>query len=372
MTIEACQDLLISLALRSTVLLGLVWIGLAFCQHRSANFRCGLLTAGLLALAILPFSLCLPRVEVALLPNWSSLGSAGTEMSAASEGSGLLSSLSSQLILAWFGGICLLGLSQSVGIWQLQRWKDRSQRLDSGYWRGLVEEVSESLGYRGSVRLYRCPMIHSPAAAGLFRPSVFLPESSTTWDAERLRIVLLHEMGHLKRRDLWTQWLGQFVGAVYWFHPFVWRLHRSLHQTREFACDHTVLRTGTEPSQYASHLLALAKNLARQPDTPPRLVAAQGLFLAMASPGCRQSALEQRVRAILAFRNNSPLPLALGLLLVAGGLAASWATATLAPASPEKVGWPAMPGGAAHSEPAADSPGEIHLRLTANPFPGNR
>ena len=178
-------------------------------------------------------------------------------------------------------------------------------------------------------------------------------------------------MGHLKRRDLWTQWLGQFVCAVYWFHPLVWRLHRSLHQTREFACDHTVLRTGTEPSQYASHLLALAKNLTRQPDSPPRLVAAQGLFLAMASPGSRQSALEQRVRAILAFRNNTPLPLALGLLLVIAGVAASWATATLAPANPDVAAWPSMPGGSLDSAPAVDSPAEIHLRLTADPFPGN-
>ncbi len=364
MNFEVCQDLFVSLAIRSTVLVAMIWLGLKLSAHRSAPFRCALLTTGMVGLALLPLSWCLPRVEVPFLPALSSplKMTAGVPLAAASQG------WASSLMAIWFLGMGILALGQSVGIWQLQHWRDRSVTLDSGYWRGLVTDVSTALDYRGQVSLYRCPMIQSPAAAGLFRPCVFLPEEASTWDAERLRIVLLHEIGHLKRRDLWTQWLSQSVCALYWFHPLVWMLNRSLHQTREFACDHAVLTSGTDPSQYAKHLLALAKNFSQRSDTP-RLAMANGLYLAMASPNTRQSALEQRVRAILSYRGSRKLSLLFGALWVSCGLTAAWATATLAPVHQELV-WPSD--GGVQAEPTmVHEPLETHLRLTADPFPGS-
>ena len=364
MNFEVCQDLFVSLAIRSTVLVAMIWLGLKLSAHRSAPFRCALLTTGMVGLALLPLSWCLPRVEVPFLPALSSplKMTAGVPLAAASQG------WASSLMAIWFLGMGILALGQSVGICQLQHWRDRSVTLDSGYWRGLVTDVSTALDYRGQVSLYRCPMIQSPAAAGLFRPCVFLPEEASTWDAERLRIVLLHEIGHLKRRDLWTQWLSQSVCALYWFHPLVWMLNRSLHQTREFACDHAVLTSGTDPSQYAKHLLALAKNFSQRSDTP-RLAMANGLYLAMASPNTRQSALEQRVRAILSYRGSRKLSLLFGALWVSCGLTAAWATATLAPVHQELV-WPSD--GGVQAEPTmVHEPLETHLRLTADPFPGS-
>jgi beta-lactamase regulating signal transducer with metallopeptidase domain len=364
MNLEVCQNLFVSLAVRSTVLVVVIWLGLKLSARRSAPFRCALLTTGMVGLALLPLSWCLPRVEVPFLPAMTSplAMAAGESVTVANQG------WISSLMTIWFLGMGVLALGQSVGIWQLQRWRDRSETLDSGYWRGLVTEVSTTLDYRGQVSLFRCPMIQSPAAAGLFRPCVFLPEEASTWDAERLRIVLLHEIGHLKRRDLWTQWLSQSVCALYWFHPLVWMLNRSLDQTREFACDHAVLSSGTDPSHYAKHLLALAKNFS-QCSATPRLAMANGLYLAMASPNTRQSALEQRVRAILSYRGSCKLSLLLGALWISCGLTATWATATLAPAHRE-LAWPSE-GGIQVDPMMVHEPLETHLRVTADPFPGN-
>ncbi|MFT4641039.1 MAG: beta-lactamase regulating signal transducer with metallopeptidase domain [Verrucomicrobiales bacterium] len=365
MNFEACQELFVSLTLRSTALVAVIWLGFYLSRNRSAPFRCALLTTGMVGLALLPLTWCLPRVEVPFLPVLGAKVAEAPGIDAVDAQTGS----SNLLIVLWFLGIGILALCQSVGLWQLQRWRDRSQRLDSGYWHGLVHEVSEALGYRGKVSLYRCPGIHSPAAAGLFQPCVFMPEDVMEWDAERLRVVLLHEIGHVKRRDLWTQWLSQTVCALYWFHPLVWMLNRALHQTREFACDHTVLSSGTEPSHYARHLLALAKNLSQRPSTP-RLAMANGLFLAMASPNAHQCTLEQRVRAILSFRSSSHLSLMLGSLVFVAGLSAAWATATFTPMREEPVVWTGQSGLGAN-EPAY-SPVEMHLRLNANPFPGER
>ena len=259
-----------------------------------------------------------------------------------------------------------------MGLWQLQRWRDRSAPLESGYWQGFLGEITESLGYRGKVKLYLCPHIHSPAAAGITRPCVFLPPQAIDWDRDRLRVVLLHEVGHLKRRDLWTQWLSQLVCALYWFHPLVWFLGRKLHHLREFACDHTVLNAGAEPSHYARELVELARNL-KESTSSRRWVMANGLFLAMASESTRGSLLEARVRAILSFRSSTPLSCVLGLGLAMLALATSWATATFSPKPPSPVG-PSPRGFQAPAyEPSTKviTPAEVHWRLTASPFPGN-
>ncbi len=374
MNLDACQEFLLSLALRSTVLAGLVWMALLLCRRRSAAFRCTLISAGMVALALLPLSWCLPRVEVPYLPAWVD----GSPPQAQAFVEPTASPACSQALpLLWFLGIGGLAFLHSAGVWRLQSWREGSQALESGCWLAFIREVSETLGYRGNVRLYRCPLLHSPAAAGLAWPCVFLPADALSWDRERLRLVLLHEIGHLKRRDLWTQWLSQAVCALYWFHPLVWALHRQLHQTREFACDHTVLSTGTEPGRYARELLSLAKNLREVPPSS-RLIAANGLFLGMAPSDSRQSMLEARVRAILSFQHSRSVSLALAGMLTILSLSLSWATATWSPSSSpssptsdssETAKLPMGPGGSPESQMIP--PVEVHLRLAADPFPGN-
>ncbi len=374
MNLQACLTLLGDMTVRGTVLGFVIGVGLLLCRKRSAAFRCGWLTIGMLGLIALPFAWCLPRVEVAFLPT---LGQAAPELASASlEATGPAFPFGTAIIAIWFAGIVVLAATQSIGMWQLQRWRDRSERLQSGYWNGLVEDVSHALGYRGQVHLYACPGMHSPAAAGIFRPCVFLPEEASQWDLDRLRVVLLHEIGHLKRRDLWTQWLSQTACALYWFHPMVWMLHRRLHQTREFACDHTVLSTGTEPSHYAQHLLALARNLSQRP-AGPRLAMANGLFLAMAADTTRQCALERRVRAILSFQSSARWSAVLMALWSVVGLSTALATATVTPVR-EAAAPIAIPSPIRHEQIAPEAmdgpaipPAEIHWRLTADPFPGN-
>ena len=165
MNLEVCQNLFVSLAIRSTVLVAMIWLGLKLSARRSASFRCALLTTGMVGLALLPLSWCLPRVEVPFLPAMSSplAMAAGESLTVVNQG------WIGSLMAIWFLGMGVLALGQSVGIWQLRRWRDRSVTLDSGYWRGLVTEVSTTLDYRGQVSLFRCPMIQSPAAAGWCR-----------------------------------------------------------------------------------------------------------------------------------------------------------------------------------------------------------
>ncbi len=104
-----------------------------------------------------------------------------------------------------------------------------------------------------------------PVALGWFKPVVLLPESAVDWPAERRRVVLLHELSHIKRYDNLRQSVATLAAMVYWFNPLVWISLWILKINRELACDDRVLEAGVLPSTYATHLLAIIRSLRSTP-----------------------------------------------------------------------------------------------------------
>lgn len=126
---------------------------------------------------------------------------------------------------------------------------------------GLFSSLLTELQLKGKVRLLRSERALMPIVCGVLRPAVLLPASADEWSGERRRMVLLHELTHVTRRDCLTQLLAQAACAFYWFNPFVWHAARRLRVEREQACDDYVLSIGTKPSDYAHHLLEIARYL---------------------------------------------------------------------------------------------------------------
>src|SRR5206468_3458320 len=81
------------------------------------------------------------------------------------------------------------------------------------------------------------------------------------WTDERARIVLSHEIAHIRRGDWLAQMLGEVLRAIHWFNPLVWIVCRRLRQESEHACDDAVLGSGVAAADYASHLLDLARTV---------------------------------------------------------------------------------------------------------------
>ncbi|MBI1796672.1 MAG: hypothetical protein HYR74_06420 [Candidatus Eisenbacteria bacterium] len=144
------------------------------------------------------------------------------------------------------------------------------------------------LGVAPRMRLVMSDRVGVPAVAGLLRPTLVLPPDAASWDADKLRIVFLHELAHVLRGDAVGLLLGRVATALYWFHPLAWTLARETRRESERACDDVVLGCGERASAYAGHLLAIASAAgARDP--------LAGLTLAAA----RRSSLEGRLVAIL-------------------------------------------------------------------------
>jgi hypothetical protein len=94
---------------------------------------------------------------------------------------------------------------------------------------------------------------------GTLHPTVLVPAAADGWSAERRRVVLLHELAHVARRDCLAQMVAALACALYWIHPGVWYAARRMRVERELACDDRVLAAGTRARSYAAHLLEVAR-----------------------------------------------------------------------------------------------------------------
>jgi beta-lactamase regulating signal transducer with metallopeptidase domain len=128
-------------------------------------------------------------------------------------------------------------------------------------WIELVRTHSVRLGLGRRVRLVKSNLSMMPLTWGWIRPVVLLPGDAGGWPDERRRMVLVHELAHVKRLDCLTQQLAQLSCAVYWFNPLSWWASMRMMVERETACDDLVLLSGVRPSEYAGQLLAVARGL---------------------------------------------------------------------------------------------------------------
>jgi beta-lactamase regulating signal transducer with metallopeptidase domain len=212
-------------------------------------------------------------------------------------------------LAAWFAGVALVLLSTVIGHFRLRRFSRNAQPLHDVDWARLLEEAGASLRLRRPVMLLQSADDPMPLTWGWRRPVVLLPAEAEHWPVERRRIVLLHELAHVKRRDCLTQLVARMVCALYWFNPLVWLAARQMCIERERACDDLVLTGGCKASDYASQLVEIATSFRRMP---------QVAAIAMARP----SGLERRITAIVdASRARQLRPATVwAVLVLAGGL----------------------------------------------------
>lgn len=160
--------------------------------------------------------------------------------------------------------------------------------------------------------------ITMPFTYGLWRPQILLPEAAAEWSEARRGVVLLHEFAHAARRDLLARFVGELACAIHWMNPLAWLAVRWMAAEQEHACDDWVLRDGVRATDYAGHLVEIARTF---PGTRPWPAAALGM--------AGTSQLQPRVQAILsATRSRTALTrrqaavAACGVVLVALPVAA--------------------------------------------------
>src|SRR5262249_47363954 len=118
----------------------------------------------------------------------------------------------------------------------------------------------------------------SPFVCGVRRPVLVVPaELLTALSDSEKRYVLLHELAHIRRRDLAWGWIGELARALYFFHPLAHWLSYRLRLERELACDQWALGiSGKDPAEYAATLVRVVAHGMRPALLRPAAASAAG------------------------------------------------------------------------------------------------
>jgi beta-lactamase regulating signal transducer with metallopeptidase domain len=303
--------------LKATVALATAALASRLLRHASASARHAVWTLGLAGALLVPvLSLALPRWHMPIVtlapaaddfatssadtrPEPALRSSGGTPVEprrtpqpqAASAAVAPRVSFEGVLLIVWAAGVLALLARLAAGLVAVQWMSRRMERVTDARWLPLARDLAAELGVADRVTFLRSRQTTMPMALGMLRPSVVMPEAADTWPDERLRIVLLHELAHVRRRDCLTHALAQAACALYWFNPLAWMAARQVRTERERACDDLVLAAGTRGSEYADQLHEIARVMSG--GRSPAILG--GASLAMA----HRSQLEGRLLAIL-------------------------------------------------------------------------
>jgi beta-lactamase regulating signal transducer with metallopeptidase domain len=300
--------LLVETTVKSSLVVMAALVAMACLRRRSAAVRHWILSAAIIAgmasPVLVPFT---PSWHVPLgaIPRPSSIGTTAplAASRAAAEAAtdanrqhqtarGSVINIAGLASAAWLAGAGASILILLIGLCRLGWVAAAARRVSAGPWAAAADDVAREYGLRRPVVI---PQSDHPALLvtwGFVQPKVILPRTAQDWTDARIRVVLAHELAHIKRGDWLIQMLAELARAGYWFNPVMWIACRRLRLESEQATDDVVLQAGIDGSEYAAHLLELARAFARhRPWLPAPAIA-------------RPSSLERRVSAMLNSRVN--------------------------------------------------------------------
>lgn len=142
------------------------------------------------------------------------------------------------LALIWLGGAVAFALYITFVHLHFRRVLAAARPLTDRTLLTLLDDCRRLMEVRHEVHLLLTDAIGAPSLCGHARPCLLLSrELMAGSDLSELRHIFLHELAHLKRRDILLGHLATLLHILQWFNPLVAWAFRRMRDDRELACD---------------------------------------------------------------------------------------------------------------------------------------
>jgi VWFA-related protein len=192
--------------------------------------------------------------------------------------------------LVWGLGSLAVLIRGYLGVREVYALRRNSQPFANEWATLLLADLKQTFSISSQVELRVGGQDIPPMTWGILGHTILLPIAASGWTKERMRVVLAHELAHVKRRDGLAMMVTLGACAAYWINPLVWYAAYRMRIERENACDDQVLNLGADAEDYADHLLEIARGI--NAAWPAALSMADG------------SHFEERLRSILDTARN--------------------------------------------------------------------
>ncbi|MHC4537158.1 MAG: M56 family metallopeptidase [Planctomycetota bacterium] len=173
----------------------------------------------------------------------------------------------------------------------------------------LLEDCKMEMGVQTIIGVVVSDKIKSPALFGFVRPRLLLPQGMLeTYSLDELRYVFIHELAHLRQRDIYFGWLMALLQIAHWFNPLMWFAFGRMRADRELACDGLAISMmdADEPPRYGQTIVNLLENFSQVRYVP----SVAGILE-------DKSQIERRIKMIADYKKTSRSRWAGAMLLIA-------------------------------------------------------
>lgn len=245
--------------------------------------------------------------------NQESLEVASPDMqSAESAGAASVPTLFDIAAIVWIAGVAILTLAIMVFNVCFMRKLRKNRPYNDPDFDALLSECKNAYNIRQKISVIQASDINAAAVYGMFRPKLLIsPSAMTCLTSQGKRNVLMHELSHIKRRDMLTCFISVALCIVHWFNPIVWIVFCLMRKDIEVMCDYDVIhRIGqTQRRGYAETLLSLAESN----NNIHRSQLSAMLFISKTDKD--KKLLKRRLKMISRTKKNSAIFIMLSLLL---------------------------------------------------------
>jgi beta-lactamase regulating signal transducer with metallopeptidase domain/DNA gyrase inhibitor GyrI len=156
----------------------------------------------------------------------------------------------------WFLGVIVLLLRTVYVNFGVLSHAKKLRPLVDGEVLSLLENCKSELQVYVPVSVVITDKVQSPALLGFVRPRLLLPQHTLeALTPMELRHVFLHELAHVKRLDIFCNWLITFLQILHWFNPILWFAFNRMRSDLEIACDSLVLSTPMKNQEYGQTII---------------------------------------------------------------------------------------------------------------------
>lgn len=224
----------------------------------------------------------------------------------------------------WITGVCMIGLALFINnLLFLKRIKKCTQIKDQ-HILSILNDCKDLMKLSKDIYLVKTDMIKTPCVLNFIKPIIIMPAKSLDdCNLNHLKYIFLHELAHVKRKDVFINYIVSFLCILHWFNPLIWYGFYKMREDREICCDSLALSVlkEDEVTSYGFTIIKLAEISSKAPYLP-----------AVAGIINNKIKIKRRIRMIKLFKKSSYRisVIALAVLLITGITFLTGATKTKA------------------------------------------
>lgn len=146
------------------------------------------------------------------------------------------------LCFAWILGISILIAILAVGYKKLEKIIILSAKDIKRSHKKILRNCTTDMKIKVKLELLYSPLITSPSICGIIKPKILIPKAAVdNIDDKQFKHIIMHELSHLKNKDIIINLVITLLSIIYWFNPILLYGFHKMRQDCEVSCDYQVI-----------------------------------------------------------------------------------------------------------------------------------